>query len=112
MVGLTWVPGTCCWTSVAADCAMNRERSLSGSNGHGRTHAPGARPTPVRWLDLCCERGRARLVAERVLAERVQIVGFDLADSFSPALRLTEWVPDGRFDLITRLHGPQYGWAR
>ena len=119
-------------SSVVANCAMNRERSLGGSNGYGRELGldvvaeltrRGARPAPVRWLDLCCGSGRAlveaaRLLAERDLAERVQIVGLDLvdhflADSFSPALRLitgsvTEWVPDGRFDLITCVHGLHY----
>lgn len=115
-------------SSVVANCAMNRERSLSGSNGYGRELgldivAELTRSARVRWLDLCCGSGRAlveaaRLLAERDLAERVQIVGLDLvdhflADSFSPALRLitgsvTEWVPDGRFDLITCVHGLHY----
>lgn len=119
-------------SSVVANCAMNRERSLGGSNGYGRELGldivaeltrRGARSARVRWLDLCCGSGRAlveaaRLLAERNLAERVQIVGLDLVDhflvdSFSPALRLTtgsvtEWVPDGRFDLITCVHGLHY----
>jgi len=55
-------------SSVVANCAMNRERSLTGSNGYGRElgidvlgmlagrleHVP-----VVRWLDLCCGTGRA-----------------------------------------------------
>lgn len=51
-------------------------------------------------------------------AGRVEIVGLDLvdhfvADPFPPVLCLvtasvTEWVPDGRFDLITCVHGLHY----
>lgn len=111
---------------------MNRERSLSGSNGYGRELGldimaeltdRSARSAPVRWLDLCCGSGRAlaeaaRLLADRNMAGRVEIVGLDLVDHFvtgpvPPLLRLvtgsvTEWVPDGRFDLITCVHGLHY----
>lgn len=119
-------------SSVVANCAMNRERSLSGSNGYGRAlgvdilaeltgRAAGSHR--VRWLDLCCGSGRAlveaaRLVAAGGSAGRVEIVGLDLVDHFvagpfPPGLRLvtgsvTEWAPDGRFDLITSVHGLHY----
>jgi SAM-dependent methyltransferase len=118
-------------SSVVANCVMNRERSLSGSNGYGRElgvdiSAELARRSAkagVRWLDLCCGSGRALADAARLLtgqnvAGRVEIVGLDLvdhfvADSFPPVLRLitgsvTEWVPDGPFDLITCVHGLHY----
>jgi SAM-dependent methyltransferase len=88
-------------------------RSASGA-GAGRT---------VRWLDLCCGSGRApaeaaSLLARRELGHRVEIVGLDLVGHFAvpadpPAFRLvvasvTDWVPDGRFDLITCVHGLHY----
>ncbi|MEU8346528.1 methyltransferase domain-containing protein [Spirillospora sp. NPDC048832] len=119
-------------SSVVANCAMNRERSLGGSNGYGRelgidvlaeldgrTGATG----PVRWLDVCCGSGRApaeaaRLLAGRGLADRVEIVGLDLVDFFVPGpfppfLRfvtgsVVEWAPGVRFDLITCVHGLHY----
>ncbi len=111
---------------------MNRERSLSGSNGYGRElgidvmaemSARARASTPVRWLDLCCGSGRApaeaaRLATERGLTDRVEIIGLDLVDHFVPGphpamVRLisgsvARWVPDGRFDLITCVHGLHY----
>lgn len=111
---------------------MNRERSLSGSNGYGRELGidilaeMGARArtsTPIRWLDLCCGTGRAPaeaagLLTDRGLAEQAEIIGLDLVDHFVPGpfprmLRLvsdsvTEWAPDHRFDLITCVHGLHY----
>ncbi|MCW2919711.1 MAG: hypothetical protein JWN52_7779 [Actinomycetia bacterium] len=119
-------------SSVVANCAMNRERSLTGSNGYGRElgidvltvllerfeHA-----SAVRWLDLCCGTGRALLEAiarlnEHGVADRVEITGLDLVDHFAgpsrpPTLRLvtasvTGWTPADRFDLITSVHGLHY----
>ena len=119
-------------SSVVANCTMNRERSLSGSNGYGRElgidvmaemSARTRASAPVRWLDLCCGSGRApveaaRLLTDRGPAEEVEIIGLDLVDHFVPGpfppmVRLisgsvTEWVPDGRFDLITCVHGLHY----
>lgn len=134
MIGMTRLLGDRALeqSSVVANCTMNRERTLSGSNGYGRElgfdlieelTARASGPAPVRWLDLCCGSGRAlaeaaRLLAGRDPAVRVEIVGLDLVDHFvagpfPPALRLvtgsvTEWVPDGRFDLITCVHGLHY----
>ena len=111
---------------------MNRERSLSGSNGYGRElgidilaemSARARTSPPIRWLDLCCGTGRAPaeaagLLTDRGLAEQAEIIGLDLVDHFVPSpfpplLRLvsgsvTEWVPDRRFDLITCVHGLHY----
>ena len=54
-------------SGVVANCRMNRERVLTGSNGYSREvgfnplhylrerTAPGR---PVAWLDLCCGTGR------------------------------------------------------
>jgi SAM-dependent methyltransferase len=119
-------------SSVVANCTMNRERVLSGSNGYGRelgidilaemtvrVSVAGS----VRWLDLCCGSGRAaaeaaRLLAGRGMTEQVEIVGLDLVDHFvpgplHPSLRLVtasvvEWVPDGLFDMVTCVHGLHY----
>jgi SAM-dependent methyltransferase len=125
--------GTLEASSVVANCAMNRERSLTGSNGYGRelgldvladiTGRLGRTGEPVRWLDLCCGSGRALSEAaarlrDRGLAERVEITGVDLVDHFGvqqrpPGLRLvvasvTNWTPSDRFDLITCVHGLHY----
>jgi SAM-dependent methyltransferase len=111
---------------------MNRERSLTGSNGYGRelgidvltilldqlAHTPA-----IRWLDLCCGTGRALVEAtarldEHGVADRVEILGVDLVDHFAgpprpPTLQLvtasvTNWTPAGPFDLITSVHGLHY----
>ncbi|WP_254715503.1 trans-aconitate 2-methyltransferase [Actinomadura sp. NAK00032] len=111
---------------------MNRERSLSGSNGYGRElgidvmaelDGRAKASTPVRWLDVCCGSGRAPaeaagLLAGRSLAAQAEITGLDLVDHFVPGpfppfLRLVsgsvvDWVPDARFDLITCVHGLHY----
>lgn len=60
-------------SSVVADCAMNRERGLSSSNGYGRELGLEVLPElhrrlrdadrPVLWLDLCCGSGTALLEA-------------------------------------------------
>lgn len=85
-----------------ANCAMDRERSLSGSNGYGRELGVdilaelvgrAARSDCVGWLDLCCGSGRA-------LVEAAQLV--------AATGSMTEWVPDGRFDLLTSVHGLHY----
>lgn len=116
-------------SSVVANCTMNRERSLSGYNRelgldimaeltNRSEHSP-----RIRWLDLCCGTGRAlaeaaRLLTNRGLANRVEIVGLDLVDHFSippapPTLHLiahsvTDWTPKDRYDLITCVHGLHY----
>ncbi|GIG59319.1 methyltransferase [Longispora fulva] len=119
-------------SSVVANCAMNRERGLSGSNGYARELGLDplaellgrlARTTgPVRWLDLCCGSGRALFqAAERLaatgLADRVRIVGVDLVDHFVPGsgvdlvtASVTGWAPPAGqvFDLVTCVHGLHY----
>src|SRR4051812_15594150 len=86
---------------VVANCRMNRERDLTGSNGYQRElglHPLDflrGRPKPARWLDLCCGTGRALLLADSLLRpqDEVTIFGVDLIDLFpsrehSPRLRL------------------------
>jgi SAM-dependent methyltransferase len=93
-------------SAVVANCAMNRERQLTGVNSYARELGfnpidlllarltePGdvdAEPAAaVGWLDLCCGRGRALLQAgARATAlgldDRVTLVGVDLVDAFDP----------------------------
>src|SRR6185437_10232867 len=86
-------------SSVVANCAMNRERELSGSNGYGRElgldpvsflterAAAGAERA---WLDLCCGSGRALRQAAEVLTKDevpARIVGVDLVGYFAPGPR-------------------------
>ena len=120
-------------SAVVANCRMNRERNLLGSNGYDREL--GFNPLdflkerittthPVTWLDLCCGTGRAlsqaaRQIHSEGLTSQIEIVGVDLVGMFdqtnsSPScLRLVEaslstWSPDRHFDLITCVHGLHY----
>ena len=120
-------------SAVVANCRMNRERNLTGSNGYtkevgfhpldflkGRV-APGR---PAAWLDLCCGSGKALIEAARIVHDQgpgaeIEIVGVDLVGMFHrpdpglSRLRLVEaslrtWHPDRPFDLITCVHGLHY----
>jgi SAM-dependent methyltransferase len=114
---------------VVANCCMNRERDLSGTNGFDveigfqplrflddKVAASGK----ARWLDLCCGTGKA-LIQAATITERdglpIEIVGVDLvgmfAENHSRSLTLIEaslstWNPAGAFDLITCIHGLHY----
>jgi SAM-dependent methyltransferase len=102
-------------SSVVANCAMNRERTLAGYSRELGVDIP-AELRGGRWLDLCCGSGRA--LAEAAALLPAGIVGVDLVDHFvpgprPPSLRLitasvTTWTPDARFDLITCVHGLHY----
>ncbi|GAA0995633.1 class I SAM-dependent methyltransferase [Acrocarpospora macrocephala] len=111
-------------SSVAANCAMNRERRLQGYNRElglnvieflGSRSTPGA---PVRWLDMCCGTANALFEAAANFPHEVEIIGVDLVDFFSgpprpPRVRLltasvATWEPEGTFDLITSVHGLHY----
>lgn len=114
---------------VVANCRMNRERNLYGSNGYDRDlridplahlRAIAKNGRSSTWLDLCCGTGRALTEAARIVDTEslsVRIVGVDLAGMFdscdSPALNLHEanlndWKPPMEFDLITCVHGLHY----
>jgi SAM-dependent methyltransferase len=123
-------------SAVVANCAMNRERQLTGVNSYARelgfdpvellTAAladPKRGSTSVAWLDLCCGTGRAVIqAAERMvragLAGRTELVGVDLVSAFDPAPgitglqlcrgQVTAWTPSRSFDLITCVHGLHY----
>ena len=118
-------------STVVANCRMNRERDLLGSNGYDREL--GFNPLDflkertatghfAAWLDLCCGTGKALIQAAGFVQGEgldVQIVGVDLVGMFAPTdssvscLRLVEaplsiWRPERWFDLITCVHGLHY----
>ena len=118
-------------SAVVANCRMNRERDLLGSNGYDRElgfnpldllKERTATGHPAAWLDLCCGTGKALIQAARILGAEgmdIEIVGVDLVGMFAPTdsslscLRLVEaplsiWRPEHRFDLITCVHGLHY----
>ena len=116
-------------SAVVANCQMNRERSLHGSNGYDRdlrfdpveflANAVATRGS-ARWLDLCCGSGKALVEAAREFQAdslNVSIVGVDLVGMFianrCDGLELIEaslshWRPTQSFDLITCVHGLHY----
>ncbi len=128
-------------SSVVANNAMNRERQLTGVNSYHRElglhpldwlrarmvdtadSAAGAPATTLRWLDLCCGRGRALLQADDRLRaagirDRFDLMGVDLVDAFdvvpqgAPVTFVTAsivtWQPPDPVDLITCVHGLHY----
>jgi SAM-dependent methyltransferase len=120
-------------SAVVANCRMNRERDLLGSNGYDRElgfnpldslKERTATGHPAAWLDLCCGTGKALIQAARQVSAavpvlRIEIVGVDLVGRFyrpDPALTclrlieasLSTWRPDRPFDLITCVHGLHY----
>ncbi len=113
-------------SAVVANCRMNRERDLRGTNGYDRELGfdplafLGERQNAA-WLDLCCGKGRALIQASRIARAEglaVEIVGVDLVGMFdrpevegSPQLiesSLRTWSPSRPFDLITCIHGLHY----
>jgi SAM-dependent methyltransferase len=118
-------------SAVVANCRMNRERDLTGSNGYHKEVGfnpidylsgriiPGHR---LAWLDLCCGTGKALIEAARIShgeGLEIEIVGVDLVGMFHRPdpelthLRLVEaslrtWCPDRDFELITCIHGLHY----
>ena len=118
-------------SSVVANCQMNRQRTLTGSNGYSKElrFNPldvllGRAGAKLRWLDLCCGDGKALVEAAQIvhhqgLEDKVEIVGVDLVAPPSPLgpgyscvrlirASLAGWQPTGRFDLITCVHGLHY----
>lgn len=116
-------------SSVVANCCMNRERGLSGTNGYDKElridqldllRTCESSHENVKWLDLCCGTGKALIEAAAILDSEnsaVGIVGVDLAGLFLPSkserlqliqASLTDWQPKGTFDLITCVHGLHY----
>ena len=115
--------------AVVANCDMNRQRVLHGSNGydHDLRFDPleflrnvAQRKGNAAWLDLCCGTGKALIEAAAVddsEALSLSIVGVDLVGMFdrhaSANLQLVEaslstWQPTRQFDLVTCVHGMHY----
>ena len=116
-------------SAVVANCRMNRERELYGSNGYDvelgfdpidKLRAAASERGRVRWLDLCCGSARALIQAANISEEAglpIEIVGLDLVNMFLPHEQpnltlvpssLRKWTPDESFDLITCIHGLYY----
>ncbi|WP_406695199.1 methyltransferase domain-containing protein [Singulisphaera sp. Ch08] len=120
-------------SAVVANCRMNRERNLAGTNGYDkelgfnpldllRERASNGRS--ATWLDLCCGSGKALIEAARIvhnngLGTTITIVGVDLVGMFLrpdpdlPGLRLvtaslSAWGADRQYDVITCVHGLHY----
>jgi len=120
-------------SGVVANCRMNRDRVLTGTNGYA--HDLKFNPFDflrqrilqngtAGWLDLCCGAGNALAEASRAAEEAgisrdLAIVGVDLVGMFGAAARdrenvtlieasLSSWEPERRFDLITCVHGLHY----
>ncbi len=116
---------------VVANCRMNRERQLRGSNGYERdlrcdvAEFLGQRSSQrhTAWADLCCGSGRALIEAAAEFAaagnaDNIRIEGVDLVALFAPnpyqqVLTLREasieaWKPTGPYSLITCVHGLHY----
>jgi len=116
-------------SSIVANCQMNRERNLSGSNGYDielrfkpleYLATTTRRLGKARWLDLCCGTGKALIESAKFVDSGelpIEIVGVDLAGLFLPSrsarlklvqASLTNWRPESSFDLITCVHGLHY----
>src|SRR5215472_7566192 len=77
-------------SSIVANCRMNRERNLAGSNGYDRElgfnpfdflRGRAADGRETAWLDLCCGTGKALIQAAGLVHAEglgVEIVGVDL----------------------------------
>lgn len=116
---------------VVANCCMNRERQLEGTNSYSYElrcrlldHLIAqADFEPVSWLDVCCGSGTALIeVAQHFEAadrsKDVAIVGIDLAGhfvshAFGSCLELVKTSLENyditrKFDLVTCVHGLHY----
>ena len=120
-------------SAVVANCRMNRERNLTGTNGYAKEigfspvgflkNRVALRQTAA-WLDLCCGTGKALIEATTLLyaeglASKAEITGIDLVGMFHcpdpshTCIRLIDaslstWSPTRSFDLITCVHGLHY----
>lgn len=119
-------------SDVAVNSAMNRGRGLSGTNSYARElrfeplsflAERAAKWGVARWLDLACGEGRALREAADIARKSFPGLHFEfLGVDLLPPRRLPEdaaslklvaasaldWTPEGRFDLVTCVHGLHY----
>jgi SAM-dependent methyltransferase len=120
-------------SGVVANSRMNRDRTLTGSNGYAKElgfnpvsllREKGTSSSCAKWLDLCCGSGKALIEAGKIVQDegldtKYEIVGVDLVGSLLPAssnpaclglikASLINWQPDRSFDVITCVHGLHY----
>ena len=120
-------------SAVVANCRMNRERRLTGTNGYGKElgfevldwiqNRSSSQNDVIRWVDFCCGTGLALIEAAQVVQGHrsefnLQIEGVDLAghfarNPFERTLTLTKssveaWRAEGPIDLVTCIHGLHY----
>ncbi len=118
-------------SSIVANCRMNRERDLIGTNGYDKEigfhpleflREKAITQSNAKWLDLCCGTGKALQQAATIVENEelsIDIVGVDLVGMFAETktelLRLqlvqaslSDWKPTTQFDLITCVHGLHY----
>ncbi|OKH48877.1 hypothetical protein NIES2101_21885 [Calothrix sp. HK-06] len=120
-------------SEVVANCLMNRQRQLTGSNSYVKEL--GFNPLSfittriqnqkcVAWLDICCGTGRALIQAAESLyklelTSQTSLVGVDIVSQFYPYppelinLELLNnsihtFTSNRKFDLITCVHGLHY----
>jgi len=119
------------WSSVVANCNMNRKRKLIGVNSYEKDirfdilkflTERATTQKEVKWIDLCCGEGNAVIEASKIIQEQqinnLAITGIDLVDLFEnhqnlPFINfevqsLLEWTTNQKYDLITCVHGLHY----
>ena len=118
-------------SSVVANCRMNRERRLIGTNSYSvdlkldviqKLMSFGS-DGPVRWLDVCCGSAIALIQAVEhfqsdpdspgLFVDGIDLVGHFVRHDLSPELSLRKtsfenWTPKHRYDLVTCVHGLHY----
>ena len=120
------------WSSVVANCNMNRKRKLTGVNSYEQDlrfdivkyiQDKLSTSEEVRWGDLCCGEGNALIEAigyfENALSKgALKLEGIDLVDMFESyesdfeinfqVQSLLDWRPQYKYDLISCVHGLHY----
>ncbi|QHT68047.1 class I SAM-dependent methyltransferase [Rhodocytophaga rosea] len=120
------------WSTVVANCRMNRERGLLGVNSYEKElklnilsflEQKAEQKEIIYWLDICCGTGKALVEAAASLQSKgitnVKIEGWDVAGVFMNGHTsfsnlqfvtdtITNWQPTYHYDLITCVHGLHY----
>lgn len=119
------------WSPIVANNTMNRERQAIGINSYEkdirfnpiRFIEERIKDSEVKWLDLCCGRGKALIQTANYFKDietnhQVHLTGFDLVNFFDDfeehktlhlqQINLSSWNPQSKYDLITIVHGLHY----